>query len=169
MIDRIRRRFADNADCPQRGPPEDADTVPPLPDFRTGACHVDTENTPNTDNSLTNESNAPSNTTELDAVREIVRKAHPQAVAELIAGDSVAAILESVPAAEAAYQRIAGEISPASTNPPASSSSSSSNPPAAAPHVPSGTPPAAVGSFVDVAALPAFEKIRRGVEAHKNR
>ena len=129
---------------------------------------MDTENTPNTDNDLTNESNAPSNATELDAVREIVRKAHPNAVHELIAGDSVAAILESVPAAEAAYQRIAGELAP-----PASSSSSSSEsapaPPAAAPHVPSGTPPAALGSFVDVAALPAFEKIRRGVEAYKIR
>lgn len=47
---------------------------------------------------------------DLAAAKELILKAHPQAVAELVAGETFEALLASVPAAEAAYQRVAASV-----------------------------------------------------------
>lgn len=86
---------------------------------------------------------------ELAAVREVVLRAYPETVAELVGGESVAAVLASIEPAAAAYRRIAegiGERSPV------------------VPVVPAGSaPPVAV----DAERLPAVEKIRRGLAARR--
>ena len=72
---------------------------------------------------------------ELAAVRELVLRAHPDVVPELVAGSSVGELVASVEAARAAFRRVAETV--------------------AAP----GPPRVAV----DVELLPAAEKIRRGL------
>jgi hypothetical protein len=79
---------------------------------------------------------------ELDAVRAVVLRAHPEAVPELIGGASVAELLASVGPAEEAYRRIAGQIGRAPAPVPAG-----------------GDRPMPV----DPSRLPASEKIRRGL------
>lgn len=79
---------------------------------------------------------------EVAAARELVLRAHPDTVPELVRGESVAALMASVEPARAAYQRIAAAVGPA------------------APAVPAGDAPPLP---VDVEALPATEKIRRGL------
>ena len=90
---------------------------------------------------------------ELATIRELVLKAHPDVVPELITGTSVAELLSTVAPAQAAYGRLletvrAGE-SQATTSAPV-------------PAVPAG------GSApvpIDPDRLPAAEKIRRGIHA----
>jgi hypothetical protein len=82
--------------------------------------------------------------TDLDAVRQLVLRAHPDVVPELIAGDTVEALLASVEPARAAWQRLAERIGA---------------PPATLP-VPAGGHPVAA---VDPERLSAGEKIRRGL------
>jgi hypothetical protein len=86
----------------------------------------------------------------LAAVRELVLKAHPDVVPELISGNSVAELTASVVPAKAAYQRIAEAMA-----------SPHGGRTIAPPVVPAG------GSVmaVDLEMLPAAEKIRRGIEA----
>ena len=84
---------------------------------------------------------------DLAAVREVVLRAYPEAVPELIGGASVAEVLGSVEAAAAAYQRIAEGVAARSVAP-------------VAPVVPAGSmAPVAV----DPETLPSVEKIRRGL------
>lgn len=78
---------------------------------------------------------------DLDAVRELVLRAHPDVVPEMIAGASIDALLASVEPARAAWQRIAEQTNPA-------------------PAVPAGGHPA---SAVDPDRLSASERIRRGL------
>ena len=88
-------------------------------------------------------SDAPA-TPDLAAVRELVLRAHPDVVPELIGGDSVDALLASVEPAQVAYRRLADTIGQSSP----------------APSVPAGGQrPAAI----DPDRLPASEKIRRGL------
>lgn len=94
---------------------------------------------------------------ELAAVRDLARRAHPDAVAELIGGGSVAEVMASVEPARAAYQRIAAAITAAPT--PASVAAS-------VPAVPAGALPALA---VDVEGLPTTEKIRRGLAGRGGR
>jgi hypothetical protein len=84
---------------------------------------------------------------DLDAVRDLVLRAHPQAVAELIRGETIPEILASVAMAEAAYARIAASVTPMA--------------PVAPPVPAGGNPPVAI----DPDRLPATEKIRRGIAA----
>ena len=86
---------------------------------------------------------------ELAALREALLAAYPEAVAELVGGESVGAMLASLGPARAAWERVAATVA---------------RPGATAPPVPAGSaPPVAV----DVAALPATEKIRRGLAARR--
>jgi hypothetical protein len=91
------------------------------------------------------EANAgPAEASDLDAIRAVVLRAHPEAVPELIGGTTVVELLASVGPAEEAYRRIAGRIG----------------------RVPVTTPVPAGGDRpmpVDPARLPASEKIRRGL------
>ncbi len=91
---------------------------------------------------------------DLTAVRNLVLRAHPDTVPELIAGESIAALLASVEPAQEAYRRVldtaqtaAGEPAPVAPTVPA---------------VPAGSSPALV---VDPDRLPPTEKIRRGLAA----
>ena len=87
---------------------------------------------------------------ELAALREALLAAYPEAGAELVGGESVGAMLASLGPARAAWERVAATAArPGATAPPP---------------VPAGSaPPVAV----DVAALPATEKIRRGLAARR--
>lgn len=82
---------------------------------------------------------------ELAGVRELVLRAHADAVPELVTGATVAELLASVEPARAAYARIAERLAPAEP---------------AAPSVPAG---GAGPVPVDPDRLPAPEKIRRGL------
>jgi hypothetical protein len=97
-----------------------------------------------TDVPETEVSAGPEGTTNLDAVRELVLRAHPEVVPELIGGETIEALLASVEPAEAAWRRLAERIE----RPPA------------APAVPAG---GARPAAVDPDRLPASEKIRRGL------
>ncbi len=87
---------------------------------------------------------------ELAAVREVVLRAHPDVVPELVRGATVAEVLASIEPARAAYARIAAQIGPAPTASPAPS----------APVIPAG---GAGPVPIDPDRLPAPEKIRRGL------
>jgi hypothetical protein len=79
---------------------------------------------------------------ELVTVRELILRAHPDVVSELVRGGSVDELVASVEAARAAYRRVAETAAQA------------------APRVPAGDAPRLA---VDVEQLPAAEKIRRGL------
>lgn len=87
------------------------------------------------------------NETEADAlamVREVVLRAHPDAVPELIAGATIGELLASVVPARAAYARVRETVAGGSAVPPA---------------VPAG----AAVSGLDLGSVPSMELIRRGV------
>lgn len=86
---------------------------------------------------------------DLAAVRELVLRAHPQVVPELVRGESIAELIASVEPAAAAWSRIAESVTPATP---------------AVPQVPAGGNPPVVA---DPDHLPAAEKIRRGLAAHR--
>lgn len=88
---------------------------------------------------------------DLDAVRDLVLRAHPDVVPELVAGDSVAALLASVEPARSAYVRLAeawGEAQPRPVSVPAGG----------------GAP-----LPIDPEKIPSAEKIRRGLQAASRR
>lgn len=107
---------------------------------------------------------------DLSLVRELVLKAHPDVVPELIGGDSVASIVASISPAQAAYSDLAARIqansvpTSGSNSAPGSVPNSGSN---IAPGTTSATPRVPAGSAapapVDPERIPAAEKIRRGV------
>ena len=84
---------------------------------------------------------------DLELARELVLKAHPDTVQELIQGTSLAELLASVPAAQAAYARIATVAHEAATREAAA--------------VPGGAAVRTAG--VNVEALGPLAKIRAGV------
>ena len=55
--------------------------------------------------------------TEHDPLRELMVRAYPDVVPELLSGETVEEMLASVPAAQAAYQRIAREVQPERPDP----------------------------------------------------
>ena len=79
---------------------------------------------------------------ELATVRELILRAHPDVVPELVRGGSVDELVASVEPARTAYRRVAEMAAQA------------------APRVPAGDAPRLA---VDVEQLPAAEKIRRGL------
>ena len=89
---------------------------------------------------------------ELAAVRELALRAHPDAVPELVTGASVGELMASLEPARAAYRRIAETVGQGAP------------PPVVAPAVPAGDAPRLA---VDVEALPAAEKIRRGLAGQR--
>lgn len=89
---------------------------------------------------------------DLTAIRELVLRAHPDVVPELITGSTVDGLLASIEPAEAAFRRISESLQ---TTAPASSPET--------PAVPAGGDRPMP---VDPDRLPASEKIRRGL-AHR--
>ena len=92
---------------------------------------------------------------DLAAVRQLALRAYPETVPELVAGDTIAALLGSLEPAAAAYRRIAEDVT-AAVPPPVATP--------AAPTVPAGSVPPVV---IDPEHLPAVEKIRRGLTARR--
>lgn len=88
---------------------------------------------------------------DLAAVRELVLRAYPETVPELVGGESVEAILGSIEPAAAAYRRIAEGVAAHAPAP-------------VAPVVPAGSAPAVA---FDPERLPSVEKIRRGLVARR--
>jgi len=86
---------------------------------------------------------------DLEAVRGLILRAHPDVVPDLIAGDSIPSLMAAIEPARAAYQRVSERVRAAAA--PAS--------PAVPPAVPAGSATA----VVDPARLPAGELIRRGI------
>lgn len=84
---------------------------------------------------------------DLEAVRELVLRAHPDVVPELVCGASVAGLLASVEPARSAYARLAQALADAAP------------PPVPVP-AGGGTP-----FTIDPEKIPAAEKIRRGLKA----
>jgi hypothetical protein len=83
---------------------------------------------------------------ELEQVRQLVLRAHPDVVPELVAGASIAELLASIGPAAETYSALAARIG------------------AAAPQVPAGTVSPAP---VDLERLPIAEKLRRGLAERK--
>lgn len=97
---------------------------------------------------------------DLSLVRELVLKAHPDVVPELIGGDSVAAIVASISPAQTAYSDLAAKIREAGA--PGSGGGNTGG----APRVPAGgISPAPL----DPDRMPASEKLRRGVRERASR
>jgi hypothetical protein len=84
----------------------------------------------------------------LAAVRELALRAYPETVPELVGGQSVEEVVQSVEAASAAYRRIAEGIG--------------ARPPIVP--VPAGSAPPVT---IDAEHLPSVEKIRRGLTAQR--
>ena len=97
---------------------------------------------------------------ELESVREVVLRAHPDVVPELVAGGSVAELLASVEPARAAYARIV-EARPAVVEETVVVP--------VVPVVPPVVPAGSATNVVDPATLPAQELIRRGIEAERRK
>jgi hypothetical protein len=87
---------------------------------------------------------------ELARVREVVLRAHPDVVPELVQGATLDELLGSVEPAQAAFAAVSERVKPA--DPVAA-------PPVAPPAVPAGAGTAAI----DPGTLPAHELIRRGI------
>jgi len=86
------------------------------------------------------------------AVRDLVLRAHPEIVPELLRGNSLEELLASVQPATEAYARIAEMLKPEEEGQAGSL------------QVPAGGSPAVT---VDAASLPAAEKIRRGLASRR--
>ena len=97
---------------------------------------------------------------DLSLVRELVLKAHPDVVPELIGGDSVASIVASISPAQAAYADLAARIQANSVSGSASNSAPGSGSDGVPPRVPAGS---AAPAPLDPERIPTAEKIRRGV------
>ncbi len=89
---------------------------------------------------------------ELDAVRLVVLAAYPDSVPELIRGETVPELLASIEPARAAYARVAETVG--TTAEPIA---------AIAPVVPAG----GGSAVIDPGALPAAEKVRRGIAGQR--
>jgi hypothetical protein len=83
---------------------------------------------------------------EVDAIRQLVLLAYPDAVPELIQGDSVAEIIGSVDVARAAFARVAEQMKGSQREP-----------------LPPAVPAGGSGAVVDPDRLPPVEKIRRAI------
>lgn len=99
----------------------------------------------------------PEPTDDLALVRDLVLKAHPDIVPELIGGDSVASIVASISPAQAAYSELAARIQASNAASGATSST---------PRVPAGS---TVSSPIDPDRMPTAEKLRRGVRDRESR
>lgn len=97
---------------------------------------------------------------DIGAVRELVLKAHPDVVPELVTGTSVSELLSTIEPAQAAYARLLETVRSSQPHGPAPQRGSAST--GSVPAVPAG------GSApvpIDPDRLPAAEKIRRGLQS----
>jgi hypothetical protein len=92
-------------------------------------------------------------TDEIGALRVVLREAHPDAVEELIVGETIAELLASLAPAREAYGRLLARLEQQEARAPQ------------APHVPAG----GTSAKVDLDTLTADGLIKRGLEAARKR
>jgi hypothetical protein len=85
--------------------------------------------------------------TEHDLVRELVLRAHPEVVPELVRGETIAELIASIEPARQAYTDLVARLTPET--------------PAPIPAVPAGGSPTVL---LDPARIPASEKLRLGLQ-----
>jgi hypothetical protein len=91
---------------------------------------------------------APDNVADdLTTVRDLIVRAHPDIVPELVTGTSIAELTAAIEPARAAYQRIAEQTT------------------RQAPPVPPSVPAGGAHQIIDPDRLPTAEKLRRGLAA----
>lgn len=88
---------------------------------------------------------------DLATVRDLIVRAHPDIVPELVTGTSIAELNASIEPARAAYQRIAGQT----TRPE--------------PSIPPSVPAGGAHQIIDPDRLPTAEKLRRGLAGRNPR
>lgn len=96
-------------------------------------------------------------TDQLAAVRALVLRAHPDVVPELVAGDTIEALLASIEPAQGAHARLVAALG---------ERADAASPAPGTPHVP-GVPAGGFVAAVDPESLPAAEKIRRGIRTRR--
>ena len=99
---------------------------------------------------------------DLEVIRDLLLKAYPDVVPDLVSGDSTTSLLASVEPAREAYARVLATIQANQPNPSslASGHSTLSTPPQPPPAIPAG---GGAPLPIDPDRLPASEKIRRGL------
>lgn len=93
-----------------------------------------------------NEEEIVQETNDLAAVRAVVLNAYPDCVPELVQGETVQALLDSIEPARAAYARVAASVPVPETH-----------------TVPPAVPAGGGSAVIDPGDLPAAEKVRRGI------
>lgn len=107
---------------------------------------------------------------ELAKVRELVLKANPDVVPDLVRGSSVDELLASVEPARGAYQRIAEQVrgqaasTTVTTEPGATVNAQGETTVVVQPPT---VPAGGAGNVIDPASIPPTEKIRRGLAAER--
>jgi hypothetical protein len=107
---------------------------------------------------------------ELAKVRELVLKANPDVVPDLVRGNSVDELLASVEPARGAYQRIAEQVrgqaasTTVTTEPGATVNAQGETTVVVQPPT---VPAGGAGNVIDPASIPPTEKIRRGLAADR--
>jgi hypothetical protein len=100
---------------------------------------------------------------DLAKVRELVLRAHPEVVPELVQGSSVDELLASVEPARSAYQRVAEAVRGGQSSAAPAATDATSAPAIVPPAVPAG----GAANVIDPSALAPMTKIAQGLAARK--
>ena len=116
-------------------------------------------------------SDEPARAAELNTVRELVLKAHPDVVPDLIAGSSVDELVASVEPARTAYQRIADQVREASSREGEEARSREERDASSTPSLvqPPAVPAGGAATVVDPGDLAPTSKIAQALAARKKR
>jgi hypothetical protein len=136
------------------------------PEVQTTEVEVQTTSPPPSANS-----NEPVRAAELNTVRELVLKAHPDVVPDLIAGSSVDELVASVEPARTAYQRIADQVREASSREGEGARSREERDASSTPSLvqPPAVPAGGAATVVDPGDLAPTSKIAQALAARKKR
>jgi hypothetical protein len=136
------------------------------PEVQTTEVEVQTTSPPPSANS-----DEPVRAAELNTVRELVLKAHPDVVPDLIAGSSVDELLASVEPARTAYQRIADQVREASSREGEEARSREERDASSTPSLvqPPAVPAGGAATIVDPGDLAPTSKIAQALAARKRK
>jgi hypothetical protein len=136
------------------------------PEVQTTEVEVQTTSPPPSANS-----DEPVPAAELNTVRELVLKAHPDVVPDLIAGSSVDELVASVEPARTAYQRIADQVREASSREGEEARSREERDASSTPSLvqPPAVPAGGAATVVDPGDLAPTSKIAQALAARKKR
>jgi hypothetical protein len=106
---------------------------------------------------------------DLAKVRDLVLKAHPDVVPDLVRGRSVDDLIASVEPARSAYQRVAEAVRAGSGNAANEPAGTAAATEASAAAQPPAVPAGGAGNVIDPASIPPSEKIARALAERKRR